>query len=86
MLHKHICQVQHDFRNFWIKLWTTNVKKKTKTTRKNTTKILGMASMAVCMRKVLQAVQQSLVLSASLQVWKCYATNVLRRRKESLVE
>ena len=83
MLHKHICQVQHDFRNFWIKLWTTNVTKKTKTTRKNTTKILGMASMAVRMRKVLQAVQRSLVPCASLQVWKCYATNLLRRRKES---
>ena len=80
MLHKHICQVQHDFRNFWIKLWTTNVTKKTKTTRKNTTKILGIASMAVRMRKVLQAVQRSLVPCASLQVWKCYATNVLRRR------
>ena len=83
MPHKHICQVQHDFRNFEIKLWTANVTKKTKTTRKNTTKILGMASMAVRMRKVLQAVQRSLVPCASLQVWKCYATNLLRRRKES---
>ena len=86
MPHKHICQVQHDFRNFWIKLWTTNVTNKTKTTRKNTAKILGIASMAVHIRKVPQAVQRSLVPCASLQVRKCYATNVLRRRKESLVE
>lgn len=33
---RHICQGQHDFRNFWVNLWTTNVTTRSKPTRKNT--------------------------------------------------